>query len=211
MKTSVIKTMINKAINNEKSTNGLAQLVIQVAGQNGKNMTIQEAKGVSNLVIEYVQLVPQFLEEGMNKSHQFGLSNEIGHMMKELEYYWMLEDDIIPDNLGLIGITDDAYASMFLLQSLSDYCRQTSGRPLISTDLTNMNKLIRNILGQPVASAIEQKVQVTIGNNMLNQMINQMYQNIFSSGFTFNAMNSYLEQRQIEDQVNVQMGAMGIV
>lgn len=211
MRTSVIKEMISKAVKNEKSTNSLAKLVKKVAKQNGKSITLQEAQGVSNFVIKYVKLVPEYIEEGLNASGKFGIQNEMSQMVGELEYYWMLEQDLIPDNLGLIGITDDAYASIFLLQTLSDYCKSMYNRPLLQTDFTNSNKIIRNILGNSRATALEQKVQVTIGNNMTNQIFNQVYQNIFSSGFTFgNAAKVYMDQREIENQVNVQLGAMGI-
>ena len=211
MRTSEIRKIIDKAVKDEKSTNSLAKLVIKVAKQNRKSITLQEAQGVSNFVIEYVNLVPALIEEGLNSSGKFGIQNEMNQMISELEYYWLLEEDLIPDNLGLIGITDDAYASMYLLQTLSDYCKSMYSRPLLQTDFTNSNNFIRNILGNSIATTLEQNVQVTIGNNMTNQIFNQVYQNIFSSGFTFgNAAQAYIDQREIEDQVNVQLGAMGL-
>ena len=211
MRTSVIKEMISNAVKNEKSTNSLAKLVQKVAKQNGNIITLEKAQGVSNFVIQYVNLVPGFMEEGLNTSAQFGIQNEMSQMIAELEYYWKLEQDLIPDNLGLIGIVDDAYASIYLLQTLSDYCKSMFNRPLLKTDFTESNNAIRSILGNPIAAELEQKVQITIGNNMTNQIFNQVYKNIFSSGFTFgNAAQAYMDQRNIEEQVNVQLGAMGI-
>ncbi len=203
--------MINKAIDNEKSTNNLAKLVMKVAKQNGKSMTLQSAQSVSDFVIAYVKLVPAYIEEGLNASGKFGIKNEMRQMISELEYYWILEQDLIPDNLGLIGITDDAYASIYLLQTLSDYCKSMNNQPLLQIDFTDSNKLIRNLLGNEIATALEQKVQLTIGNNMVNQVFNQVYQNIFSSGFTFsNVDQAYMERVEMEDRVNLQLGAMGI-
>ena len=136
----------------------------------------------------------------------------MNQMISELEYYWELEQDLIPDHLGLIGITDDAYASMYLLETLSEHCTNMYRRPLLTTDFTQSNHFIRSLLGKPIASTLEQKVQVTIGNNMANNILSQVYRNIFSSGFSFgHAVQAYMNQRAIEDQVNVQMGAMGII
>jgi hypothetical protein len=211
MKTSIIKEKISRAVKNERSSNGLAKLVIKVAKQNGKIITIEEAKGVSELVISYIETVPALMEEGLNSALKFGIKNEMNQMINELESYWKIEQDLVPDNLGLLGITDDAYASIYLLQTLSDYCKSYYHRPLLSLDFTNANSFIRNILGNPIAADIEQKVQVTIGNIMANQIFNQAYQNLFKSGFTFgNAATSYSSQRQIDEQVRVQLGAMGI-
>ena len=211
MKTSLIKKMISNAVKNEKSTNSLAKLVKKVAKQNGNIITLEKAQEVSNFVIQYVNLVPVFMEEGLNTSAKFGIQNEMSQMIAELEYYWKLEQDLIPDNLGLIGIVDDAYASIYLLQSFSDYCKSMYNRPLLKTDLTESNNSIRILLGNQIAAELEQRVQITIGNNMTNQIFNQTFKNIFSSGFTFgNAAQAYMDQRNIEEQVNVQLGAMGI-
>ena len=211
MRTSVIKEMIRKAVENEKSTNSLAKLVQKVAKQNGKSTTLKQAQGVSNFVIEYVNLVPALIEEGLNTSESFGIQYEMTQMMSELEYYWRLEEDLIPDHLGLIGITDDAYASMYLLQTLSNYCKSTYNRPLLKVDFTDSNKIIRNILGNSIAPALEQKVRLTIRQNMTNQIFNPAYKNIFSSGFSFgNATDAYKSQYQIDQRVNTQLGAMGL-
>lgn len=211
MNTQTIRKMIDKAIKHETRTDDLAKLAKDVARQNGRNMTMKDARGVSAFVKGYVNMVPALLEEGLKASGRFGIRNEMQQMLHEVEYYWKLEQDLIPDNLGLRGITDDAYASLFLLQSLSDYCKGMHGQALLSSDLTGMNTVIRNLLGEPIAAALEQKVGMTISQNMVGQIFNQAYQNIFSSGFSFgNYVNAWNSQREIEQQVDVQLGAMGI-
>jgi len=212
MSIQLIRNMITKAVENEKQTNSLAKLVIQMVQNNGKNMNLSQAKGVSQFVITYVSEVPIYMEEGLSNSAQFGIQNEMNSMIGELEQYWKLEQDLIPDNLGLIGITDDAYASMFLLQTLSDSCLSMYNQPLLKLDLKNANNMIRNILGAEIASALEQSVGMTINNNMINQIFNQTYQNILSSGFMFgNFDQSYISQSDIDYEVNTRLGAMGVV
>lgn len=203
--------MIDKAIKHENRTGDLANLASEVAWQHGRKMTMDEARGVSAFVTGYVNMVPALLEEGLNASSRFGIRNEMQQMLHEVEYYWRLEQDLIPDSLGLQGITDDAYASLYLMQALSDYCKSMHGQALLSSDLTGMNSVIRNLLGEAIAATLEQKVAMTIGQNMVGQVFNQAYQNIFSSGFSFgNYMNAWNSQREIEQQVDVQLGAMGI-
>ncbi len=36
-------------------------------------------------------------------------------MLSELEAYWFMQMDLMPDYLGLAGIMDDAYASLYML------------------------------------------------------------------------------------------------
>ncbi|WP_319503377.1 hypothetical protein [uncultured Draconibacterium sp.] len=211
MNTKAIRKIIEKAIKDEKATHSFANLTKEFARKNGRNMSDQQATETTNLVIAYAVAVPSLLEEGEKAAQRFGIQNEMSQMLRELDQYWKLEQDLLPDNLGLLGITDDAYASNYLLQTLSDYCKEMYGRPLMKTDLTEFNNFVRVLLGNEIASALEQRVQMTIGSNMVNQVFNQVYQNIFSSGFAFgNPFQSMYEQRQIDEQVNVQMGAMGI-
>jgi hypothetical protein len=211
MNTKIISKKIETAVKDENSTHRLANLVMEVAIENGKQMTSQEARNASIFVMEYIKFVPRFIEEGMNAAGKFGIRNEMNLMLNEIEQYWKEEKDLVPDNLGLIGITDDAYASLFLLQTLSDYCKSLTGKPLLAIDLTGVNNVIRNILGEQIASKLEQAVGVTISQNMVNQVFNQMYQTLFSSGFNFGALvNAQSSQREIDQQVNLQLGAMGI-
>ncbi len=217
---TLIRKMIETGIAHERATNDLAKRLIEMGKQTGKNFTLEGTKGVIDLVINYINQVPHYIEKGLHTSGQFGIEYEMNQMINELIYYWRLEQDNIPDNLGLIGITDDAYASMYLLQTLSDHCEKMSGRPLLEVNFTSLNTFIGVILGETVVSVLQQQVHATINNTMRNQLVNndivnqlfnQVYQNIFTSGFTFgNAMSAFSSNYEIERQVDVQMGAMGI-
>lgn len=211
MKTDKIKKIISKSVRNERTTHSFAKLVKKVARQNGKNLTNEQADGITEFVIQYVESVPALIEQGIREAPKLGIQNEMNQMMLELKKYWILEQDLVPDSLGLIGITDDAYASLYLLQTLSDYCQSMYNRPLMKIGFTNSNKIVRELLGNNIAAILEQRVQATIGNIMVNNIFNQSFQKIFNSGFAFtNPFAAYNQQREIEEQVNVQMGAMGI-
>lgn len=211
MKTDKIKKIISKSVRKERTTHSFSKLAKKVARQNGKIMTDEQADGITEFVIQYVESVPALIEQGIDGARKLGIQNEMNQMMLELKKYWILEQDLIPDSLGLIGITDDAYASLYLLQTLSDYCQSMYNRPLMKIGFTSSNKVVRGLLGNEIAAVLEQRVQATIGNNMMNNILNQAYQKIFTSGFTFNnPFAAYNQQREIEEQVNVQMGAMGI-
>lgn len=212
MKTDKIKNIISKTVRNERTTHNFAKLVKMVARENGKNLTNEQADGITEFVIQYVESVPALIEQGVREAPKLGIQNEMNQMMLELETYWIQEQDLVPDSLGLIGITDDAYASLYLLQALSDYCLSMYNRPLMKIGFTDSNKFVRELLGNNIAAVLEQRVQATIGNNMVNNIFTQAYQKIFNSGFAFNnPFAAYNQQREIEEQVNVQMGAMGII
>ena len=98
------------------------------------NPSNQEVQNLVNFVHGYVEHVPHYLEQAANAAGQLGLSAELSQMCGELENYWFEANDLIPDHLGLLGLTDDAYASLMLLQSLSDYCQ--ASREVCSSSAT---------------------------------------------------------------------------
>ena len=114
MRTDEIRKMIEKGVSDEEQTGRLATAIGQLARQNGMNPSKQEIQGAVSFAREYVEHVPYYLEQGDSAAKQLGLAAEMGQMLRELEAYWFEANDIIPDHLGLMGLTDDAYASQIL-------------------------------------------------------------------------------------------------
>jgi len=208
MKTNEIRKMIKDAVSDEKKTGRLADNVRNFARQRGANSSAQEVQGVVTFIREYIEHVPHFMEQGANAGAQLGLGREMGQMLAELEAYWFEADDVIPDWLGLMGLMDDAYASLLLLQSLSDYCATVHGRPLLQQNFTQANQVVRGLIGEPAASHLDQRVGITVANAMMQSALGQ----VMNSGFTFGAMPDPIwGNASIDEIVNVRLGAMGVV
>ena len=207
-----IREMIANSVASERSSHGLAKLIIKSSKVSGQPLDMNGANVICEIVINYIEQVPRYMEEGMKYAEKMGLAEEVGQMMSELEFYWFQEEDLIPDYLGLIGITDDAYASMYLLQSLSDYCSEMYGHPLMNADYTDANQFIRNIIGDEIASLLEQKVANTIRSSFNNRAVSELYDNIFTSNFRFPESNdNYISQFTHDIGINYQFGAMGVM
>lgn len=149
------------------------------------------------------------LEQGMAAATQLGLQTEMNQMAAELEAYWFEPDDIIPDHFGLFGLMDDAYASLLMLQSLSDYCRATIGRPLVSQDRANVNQSVRQIIGEPAGSMLDQRVGITVANAIMQRMVSQ----VVGAGFAFGyggGPDPIWRNASIEEIANTRLGAMGV-
>lgn len=208
MRTNEIRKMIEEAVTDEVKTGRLAEAIRNMARQNGANPSEQEVQGAVSFVREYVEHVPYYMEQGANAAAQLGLGAEMGQMLGELETYWFEANDVIPDHLGLMGLTDDAYASLVVLQSLSDYCQATLGRPLLQQNFTQANQVIRGLIGEPGASILEQRVGVTVANAMMQRVIGQ----VVGSGFAFGAgPDPMWGNASVDDIVNARLGAMGVV
>ena len=209
MKIDQIKKMIQSAVEDENRTGRLAETLQTIATQNGRNPTEQEIRSAVDFVREYVQHVPYHLEQATAAAQRVGLGAEMSQMVGQLEMYWFEDDDLIPDHLGLIGLMDDAYASLVLLQSISDYCQASVGRPLIEQDFTQANQAIHGLIGEPTASHLDQRVGITIGEAMMQRVLARV---AAAGAFSFGGgPDPIWGNASVEEIANVRLGAMGVV
>jgi uncharacterized membrane protein YkvA (DUF1232 family) len=208
MRTHKIRSMIRDAVADEERTGRLAKAIREVARQRGAKPTNQEVQNIVTLAREYIEHVPLLLEQGTNAAKQMGLGKEMGQIAQELESYWFEANDLIPDHLGLLGLMDDAYATLSLLQSLSDYCRNEFGRSLLPQDLTAANQGMRQLIGDPVVSILDQRVGITLANAMMQRLMSQ----VIGGGFAFPAAPDPIwGNASIDEIVTARLGAMGVV
>lgn len=205
MRIEQIRDMIEKAVDDEAQTGRLAKVLRQVATRNGANPTQQEIGNAVNFVREYVEHVPYYVLQGMGAARRAGLGVEMEEMVSALESYWFESDDFIPDHLGMMGLMDDAYASLVLLQAISDYCRATLGQPLLEQNLTQANRAIREMIGEPAASNLDQRVGITIGQGMMQRMFLQF---AASGGFSFGGGPDPVWGNSIDQVVDARLSAM---
>ena len=208
MRTAEITRMIQDAVADERRSGRLRKTLEQTARERGAKLTPKAIQDAVEFVREYIEHVPLLMEQGTRTAQQLGLQREMGQMIQELENYWFEANDLIPDQLGLLGLTDDAYATLFLLQSLSDYCQTTFGKPLLQQNLTAANQGMRGLIGDPVISILEQRVAITVANAMMQRLLGQ----ITAGGFAFPSVPDPIwGNASIEEITNVRLGAMGIV
>lgn len=206
MRTAEIRAMIANAGADEEQNGRLASSLRQIAQQNGIAPNEQAIQEVVSFIREYIEHVPEYLEQGTAAAQQLGLQSQWAQMAQELEAYWFNPNDVIPDHLGLLGVTDDAYASLLLLQGLSDHCQATLGRPLLQQNFTAANQAIRGLIGEPGASILDQQVAVTLTTAMMGQMLDQ----VMNAGFAFPQADPIWGNASVDEIVDTKLGAMGI-
>lgn len=206
-----IKSKIESAIADEANHGRLASLVRQVNRSRGTNLSEGDVQQVVEFVKEYIRHVPYYMEKGMAAARRLGMTRSMDMMMSELETYWLAEEDLIPDHLGLVGLMDDAYASLLLLQSTSEYCSTTAGSALLGDDLSRANQSIRALIGEPYASEIDRRVGLTLAQNLMQDAMNRVAQDISQYGGPVLGVDRSWGGYTVDEYVDVQLGAMGVV
>jgi hypothetical protein len=169
MRIQEIKKTIKDAIADEKRSGRMAEAFTITLQQNGEKATQQAIRGRVRLAREYIEQVPVFLEQGETAAKHLDFAGEIEPLLRELEDYWFEDNDLIPDHPGLRGLLDDAYATLALLQAISDYCAMKFGRPLLEMNLAAANEDVRVLIGEPKISALEQRIVRTLADKAIHR------------------------------------------
>ncbi len=150
MDTAQIRKIINDQFADPQSALDLHKLLKVVAERQGAQPNEMELAHGSSFIYNYLEQVPYLLTVAWTSARNVGLETEVTSILKMVESYWIEDDDVIPDSLGIFGLLDDAYCSLLSMQTLSDLYRMQSGKHLFPDDLTAANKVMRKIIGEPL-------------------------------------------------------------
>lgn len=183
----MIRKMIKDASDKEASTGILLNHFRSNLQINNAQQKEQTAKGLVAIVKAYIEHVPNLLDEAERVSRQTTWWNSVSPVLEAAQQYFFDPVDLIPDNLGIAGLIDDAYLTHTLLQTISDRFENQFGSPMMSGDMTEANAFMRNVIGEPVVSQLDNYVRTLVdGPNMQNIM-----QQLFAYG---SMMNNYIPE-----------------
>ena len=135
MDTSQVSSIIADRCRDRNHTQELDDLLVVVAERQGKNIGDEDLKSGREFVYSYIDLVPYMMAVASTAAENVGLEGAMETILNMVESYWVEGDDIIPDELGVIGLLDDAYCSLTSLQAVSDHYRLQTGKFLFPNDL----------------------------------------------------------------------------
>jgi uncharacterized membrane protein YkvA (DUF1232 family) len=114
------------------------------------------------LLRQYVERAPQLLEACYGAAMQAGVANEVAPILQAAANYFIEPQDYIPDRMGLFGLLDDAYLTHRFVVRTSELYQHYTGQPLLMLDLSAMNAVSRSVIGEPLASQLDQTVDASV-------------------------------------------------
>lgn len=171
MKTDQIQKIIADQFADPKSIVDLRKLLEVVAERAGAHPDELELAHGSSFIYNYIEQVPYLLTVAWTSAKNVGLETEVTHILEMVESYWIEDDDVIPDSMGIIGLLDDAYCSLSSMQTLSDLYRKQSGKHLFPDDLTAANKIMRKIIGEPYTTELDDIVRKAVADAHIKEAV----------------------------------------
>jgi uncharacterized membrane protein YkvA (DUF1232 family) len=162
MDTSRIESMISEQCSDEHAARDLHDLLAVVAERNLVEADQSEIDKGSQFVLGYISQVPYMLKVATTAAANVGLEAAMQAIVNAVLSYWLQDEDVIPDHLGVIGLLDDAYCSLTTLQAVSDHYQLQTGKHLFPDDLTAANRVMRKIIGEPYVTELDRFVTQAI-------------------------------------------------
>ena len=162
MDTSSIEKIIAAGCADPGAETELHELLSAVAERHGREARPAQVAEAVGFVRTYVEQVPYMLKVAHTAARNVGLHALMQCILTMVQSYWEQDDDVIPDHLGIIGLLDDAYCSLTSLQAVSDHFQLQTGKYLFPDDLTEANRIMRRIIGEPYATDLDRLVISTM-------------------------------------------------
>ncbi|MCB9675499.1 MAG: hypothetical protein H6737_10310 [Alphaproteobacteria bacterium] len=168
---SRIESTIDAAIADEDQNGRIAHVIREAAAKNGDAIDAAEVGRGVDFVKRYVRSVPRVLREALDHARGTIAEDKMTRMAEAAATYWDADDDVIPDDQGLLGILDDAYCSLSLVSTLSARFERDTGTRLVSVDLAGPTAAVRNLLGDPIADKLDDYVEDALADASMQDLL----------------------------------------
>jgi uncharacterized membrane protein YkvA (DUF1232 family) len=174
MDTSTIDSMIADHCGDHEAEPELLDLLAAVAEREGISAKTEDLLHGALFVSSYIEHVPYMMKVAWTAAVNVGLESQMKQILEMVESYWIEGDDVIPDDLGVIGLLDDAYCSLTSLQAVSDHYQLQTGKHLFPSDLGAANRAMRKIIGEPYGSELDRIVIRTMRKTGLIEAVKSL-------------------------------------
>jgi hypothetical protein len=114
-------------------------------------------------IIDYVESVPACISLVSAVSKRFGFHDYAAPFLYIAEDYFVQPPEELAAHGGLAALLDEAFLAHRLLEELNDHHVRHLQRPLLPVDMTESNIIVHHLIGDALASRLEEIVQFAAG------------------------------------------------
>jgi hypothetical protein len=159
-----IREIIRAAIRSEEETHQLRQRLQRQLPALHKKLVLPEPEPVTALmafITGYIKSVPSCLRLVTAVSKRLGFFDYAAPFLHLAEDYFFQPPENLPHDGGLEALLDESFLALRLLEEVNDHHIKHLGRPLLPLDMTEGNIIVHHLLGDDLATRMEQLVQYT--------------------------------------------------
>lgn len=164
MTTPDIRKIIDDALMSERETGQLRKQLSERLAALSEKLILPENDPISELMVfikGYIESVPSSLTLVTAVSKRLGFHSYAAPFLHIAEDYFLQPPDAIANEQGLMGLLDEAFLAHRLLEEVNDNHMRHLQRPLLPIDMTEANTIVHHLIGDTLASRLENLVQYT--------------------------------------------------
>lgn len=177
MISQTITAHIDSILSVRNSLDKFKKRVEEFARDNSVTLGPNDKQGMAQLAESYVRSMADLLSECDKQSAAMGLQRLTLPILQIAVAYFLNPVDYISDDKGLYGLLDDAYLACRFVTLISNLVQSQNGYPLLDTTLDERSSVIRVLLGEPLATRLDQEIESTL-NAVIVQIQIEQVQNI---------------------------------
>jgi hypothetical protein len=177
MSTDAIRAQIEAAWQDEARTQAFARLVRQQLQEAGAGEIPQDSSTVAEILAAWrmqLENVPELIDAMRHAARRAALGGAIEPILSAAESYFLDRNDVLPDSHGVLGLLDDMYLALSLIQQISWGHRQHTGRPLLEVDLGESIASVRALFRGARLQALDERIQHSLAAPQLVQCLAQL-------------------------------------
>ena len=165
-----IRAQIQNAWNEEQRRDTFAALIrsqlARRAEASGESSSPQDREHAAQSILESwrVQLeqVPEFIDALAETAADARVASVVTPILEAVQEYFLDPDDVVPDSHGILGLLDDMYIALSLLQAVSEQYREFTGHTLLDVDLTPSIEAVRPLFHGKRIAALDARIQAAL-------------------------------------------------
>jgi uncharacterized membrane protein YkvA (DUF1232 family) len=165
-----IRVQIQNAWNEEQRRDTFAALIrsqlARRAEASGESSSPQDRERAARSILESwrVQLeqVPELIDALAEAAADARVDSVVGPILETIQEYFLDADDVIPDSHGILGLLDDMYLALSLLQSVSEQYRELTGHALIDIDLAPSIQAVQPLFQGKRIAALDARIRAAL-------------------------------------------------
>ena len=165
-----IRAQIQSAWNEEQRRDTFAALIrsqlARRAEASGESSSPQDREQAAQSILESwrVQLeqVPEFIDALAETAADAHVASVVTPILEAVQEYFLDPDDVVPDSHGILGLLDDMYIALSLLQAVSEQYREFTGHALLDVDLTPSIEAVRPLFQGKRIAALDARIQAAL-------------------------------------------------
>jgi uncharacterized membrane protein YkvA (DUF1232 family) len=199
MDTHELDDQIATAIAIEAEHHHLARYLGDRAAQRGVPFGDQQRAEAIELFVNYLRSVPELLAAAASAARGTPVDETMARVMDSAVAYWSEPDDLVPDELGVLGLLDDAYFSLRMLQIVSTRLAEETGQVLIADDLSALDDVVRDIIGDDLAEILDDLVSLSLSSAPVDELLAEVKAN--AGSFTLSSAQTSFTGLSVVDLV----------